>query len=133
MAGKGPTPLPKKTLELRDSWRAKSQPAVTGAFRQGRPRRPRGLRDEARRAWDRVVVELVGAGLLSKADYSMLLTFAELSADVEELRSTLRAEGLTVKAASGAPRAHPAVKLLREAEQALRLVAGELGLSPSGR
>lgn len=77
----------------------------------GAPEPPEWLSSEAREEWDRVVSDLVASGCLARTDRAMLAMYSTLAA---ELRSD--------------PVAMSAAKLTQ-----LRLICGELGLSPIAR
>ena len=71
MGERGAAPLPRRVLEMRGSWRAKARGREPEPERR-RPRCPRWLRPEAKKAWKRLIPQIERMGILATCDENML-------------------------------------------------------------
>jgi P27 family predicted phage terminase small subunit len=140
MGSRGPLP---KSPALRIAGRAGSAAAKpTAAFVPGIPVRPKWLAGEARAEWDRIVPDLDAAGQLAVTDRAALVAYCLAWAElvwattkveeegrlVEEPQQTAKGELLGSKL-----KAHPAVRLQRDAFHRVKVFLVEFGLSPAAR
>lgn len=85
---------------------------------------PRGLSEDGRRFWR----DIASNFRLTEESYELLRVAAFARDRADRARELLAKEGLTVKARSGVPRAHPAAKILTEAEAVFVRALSALGL-----
>lgn len=99
----------------------------------GVPPCPRWLPAAARAEWKRVTKALP-EGLLTQADRGVLVAYCIAFGELQWAVETLAAEGrvITIEK-SGYQAPHPAVAMERSAWEAVRKLAGVLGLDPSSR
>ena len=137
MGSRGPSPTPTKILALRESWRAKRNPAEPRPP-TGRPRRPRWLDSYAKAAWRQIVPQLERMGVLTRIDANALSRYCVLWGRWRKAEEFLqeRGECYLAKDAAGQviglkpyPQARMASQL---AEQLLRLEQ-QFGMTPSAR
>ncbi len=89
---------------------------------------PRWLDDEGRREWRRVIAELKRLGLVTVLDTTRLAQYCDHWSRYLQATNTLREDGLIKDG-----RKHPAATILKEAEQAMRSIASEFGMTPASR
>jgi len=65
-----------------------------GAYRQGRPKRPRGLSEPAQRVWRRLVPQLMRQGILCRLDGPALGVLCEVTAGMEAETAAGRVPGM---------------------------------------
>lgn len=113
------------------------------------PHAPKWLTGEARALWKRLVPELKALGLLTVVDGAALAACCQAWEEFVECTAQLKAEGRVVREpvrlkvinAKGLPeeiageklKAHPAVKLQRDAFARVKSFLGEFGLTPASR
>jgi P27 family predicted phage terminase small subunit len=100
--------------------------------RDGALRMPPGMSPGARRAF-RLVRDEMPAGQIANADQAVLRSFCEIAAQQVAGFRRLAEDGPLVVGAGGRPGKSPYVSLTLEWSAELRLLAGELGLSPRAR
>lgn len=103
-----------------------------------RPRAPKHLTDNARKAWRHVVGLLDRMGVLTEADGVAVEALCEAYADVLSARAELKAFGSNYYQTTGKDggvmhRAHPAVAVLQDADRRLKGWLAEFGLTASAR
>jgi P27 family predicted phage terminase small subunit len=106
--------------------------ARSGAVKSGAPTMPTWLPEAARKEFRRVAAVLKTAGLLSPIDLGILVSYCLAVAEVIDCTERLVAEGLTIKT-HGQVIPHPLLKPRAAAEQRVRSLAMELGLTPVSR
>lgn len=97
------------------------------------PDPPAYLDKEGRLAYLRVATILVEMGVASGADVDALSMFALNYSDFIQDLKTVRKEGRTVRAGTGASKAHPLIALYREAMRDMMATLGRFGLTPADR
>ncbi len=90
--------------------------------------RPRWLRGEARREWNRLAPQLARAGVLTEMDRSALIGLCEMWARWREAEGILDKEGLIRDG-----RRHPASTIAAKCYDQWRAMLAEFGLTPSSR
>lgn len=95
--------------------------------REAIPAAPEGI-DPA--AWASIYAD--GPHLTAR-DARLVAMLLRLHADAAALRALLDAEGRIVRGARGTPAAHPAARMLRDAEAAIVAVSSALVLTPAAR
>lgn len=88
------------------------------------PATPKGLKVRGRGFWQRTVK----AFDLSDLELELLAEVCRLLDEVDELRASVEAEGMTVKGSTGQLRVHPAVGELRQHRLALGRLLAQLEL-----
>lgn len=139
LRGKPPKPISLKILGNNPG----NRPAVgASAFPVGTPEPPDWLDAEALEEWQRIVPELEAAGFLSRVDRSALAAYCQAYAELEITTQLLQVEGRIVNEpiqnAKGEllgerKKAHPVVRLQRDAFARLKTYLVEFGLSPGSR
>ena len=137
MGERGPARTPTRVLALRASWRAKTR---SGEVQPpaGKPRCPRWLKKEAKRAWKELVPQLEGMGILARCDRNAIARYCQTLAMWREANEWLAQHGdvFPERDAAGrvvAIREYPHVaRVIRLGEQLLRLEK-QFGLTPSAR
>lgn len=87
----------------------------------------------AREMWDRVCPSLCSAKVMQVTDYHNLEVFCMAYDRVRLADEDLRANGLVVSSAQGAPMKNPAATILNEASRQMATFGALLGLDPSSR
>lgn len=83
--------------------------------------------------WRRVVPELVRSGVLAKVDRALCINWCVTWARLREAERLLTTHGLLVPGATGGTVRNPASATAIQLRQSMRLLAAELGLSPTAR
>lgn len=99
---------------------------------KGMPKMPTWLPAEAQAEWRRVLPILKEMGTVSAADQSIIASYCLAVADLQIASEILDRDGMTVPG-EGSLRPHPACGIQRHAMHAIRILGGELGLSPMSR
>jgi P27 family predicted phage terminase small subunit len=115
-------------LRIRGSKRAKLAQRP-GTVRAGAPKMPAWLAELAQKAWRETVRAIRAAGLLCQADGGILAAYSLAVAEVEETTVLLARKGLMVES-HGQTYPHPLLKTRAAAEQRVRSLGSELGLTP---
>lgn len=93
---------------------------------------PLGLDDRMKVVWRIVVRDLAGAGVLDRADWSVVEAFAVSVARAREARELLRGRSLLTQNSQGVV-AHPALAIEERSWHRAMALAEQLPLSPWGR
>ncbi len=96
------------------------------------PPAPSWLSADAKREWKRVVPILVDRRILTTADLGSLENYCVAIGTVREMERQLQRDGHVVETEKGTKR-HPAVGIQSDAMTRARLLAAELGLTPTSR
>jgi P27 family predicted phage terminase small subunit len=118
--------------------------AVTsaGTARPGRPDRPRELKGEAAREWERIVPELEAAGWLAVIDRAGLAAYCCAWAQFAWAEGVIQREGAIVsepvqtakgEVVGSRMKAHPAVKMRHDAAAQMGAFLDRFGLTPAAR
>lgn len=98
------------------------------------PPKPAWLSRAAAAEWDRIVPLLLERRVLAEVDLGVLAAYCTAVGDLQMASEALKRKGVARYFKSGTLwKEHPAVKACREAEHDVRLLAGELGVSPASR
>lgn len=106
---------------------------VAGRPSLGELEPPSWLPDMAREFWVGAVARLVEVGLLDRIDAPVLEMLAVQYARWREAGELLAREDVLVESKRGGPRAHPAVKMEREAHLLFLRTAEHFALTPIAR
>lgn len=137
MGGKGPPPTPKRILELRGSWRAKTG-ADTLDVDPETPDPPHWMNELELSVWHRLVELLCNLRIIGIIDQYALSRYCVLSARFLEIREFLQENGDTfpVKSGSGITtmrKQWPQVKEMGNIADKLLRLEKEFGMTPSAR
>ena len=139
---RGRRPKPTKLKLLLGNPGKRRLPKDEPAPRVSTPSCPEWLSKAAKSEWKRIVPELEEMGLLTIADRAALASYCQAFAELEIATKLLDKEGRVVEQErydrTGAPvggiiKAHPAVKLQRDAFTRVKQFLVEFGLSPASR
>jgi P27 family predicted phage terminase small subunit len=131
MASPGRIPMSTADMALRGGWRAKNR-AQDGAVKPKAPSMPAWLPAAARKVWRQTVAAIRAARLLCPADAGVLASYCLALVEVEECTARLAVEGLMVEC-RGQRYPHPLVKVRAQAQQRVRALGSEMGLTPLSR
>ena len=137
MGERGPARTPTSVLKTRGSWRAKARKGEPQP-KKGRPRCPRWIKPEARRAWRELIPQLEMMKVLTKIDKNALVRYCQTLAMWREAHEFLQKHGTVYSERdSGGKvtglREYPQVaRVLRLSEALLRLEK-QFGLTPAAR
>jgi len=142
MGLRGPLPKPTRLRILQGNPGKRALPKGEPQPKPGIPRCPRWLSANAKAEWRRIVPELKRLGLLTIADLAGLCAYCQAFAELQDATRTIDREGriVTVPVLNGKGehvgdirKAHPAVKLQRDAFARVKSFLCEFGLSPATR
>jgi P27 family predicted phage terminase small subunit len=129
---RGPPPKPTKLKKLEGTYRKDRDVGRELEPPPGVPVRPKWLDREACAEWDRVVPQLVELKVLTGLDGAALERYCVAHSNWVKAQRDVQKNGAVLKSQFG-PMKNPNVKIAQDERAAARLLAGELGLSPSAR
>jgi P27 family predicted phage terminase small subunit len=129
MGARGPLPEPSNVRKLRG---ARKVPDPSRPI-PGLPEPPEGLSAAARIEFLRLAHDLYWAGLISSLDRDVLGVLADNLVLHREAMAEVERSGTLVRDRDGNVRKNPAVSVVRGTSAEIRVLAGQLGLTPSGR
>lgn len=94
---------------------------------------PEHLDKNARAEWDRITVELVKAGLLTRLDRTALALYCQTFSRWVEAETKVRTKGAVIRTANGYPIQNPWLNVATSAAKDLKGFLVEFGLTPSSR
>lgn len=142
MGARGPAPTPSKLKKLRGNPGRRKindrepQPA------EATPTIPTWLQGEARAEWKRIVPELRTLGLLTLIDRAALVAYCQAWAELVACTKILQDEGRIITEPivdkegdhiGDKIRAHPIVRMQRDAFARVKVFAAEFGFTPASR
>ena len=132
MARPGPAPTPthlRVVRGVRTDRINKSEPQP----KQREPRCPTWLSREAKAVWKRTAEQLRIMGLLFEADQDVLVAYVTAVVNFQRATKIVDTEGVLIEGRRDGVVTNPAVRVQRDAAQQIRMLAGELGLTPASR
>lgn len=135
MRGRKPAPAEKRIAEGNPGHRPIPEPMLVG----GRPvddemqEPPAHLPRDAQEFWRVSVARLIDVGIVDRVDGPLLEMLAVTYARWRQAARVLAADGHFVIGLGGTLRAHPAIKIERDANQAFLRMAEHFALSPVAR
>lgn len=105
---------------------------IDGALTKA-PAAPSWLPTHAKAEWRRIMPRLVQGGRIAKHELSTVEDYCLCVARKREAEAVLQAEGLTYLSPTGELKRRPETTILKEAIEASRRLASELGLTPAAR
>jgi P27 family predicted phage terminase small subunit len=88
---------------------------------------------EAKAVWKRTAEQLRTMGLLFEADQDVLAAYVAAVVNFQKATKIVDTEGVVVEGRRDGMVTNPAVRVQRDAAQQIRMLAGELGLTPASR
>lgn len=132
MARPGPAPTPthlRVVRGVRTDRINKSEPQP----KQNEPKCPTWMSREAKAVWKRTAEQLRTMGLLFEADQDVLAAYVAAVVNFQKATKIVDTEGVVVEGRRDGMVTNPAVRVQRDAAQQIRMLAGELGLTPASR
>ncbi len=105
--------------------------AVLGALREV-PKAPSWMSKHAKDEWRRVVPQLVAEQKLAAHELAAVEDYCLTTARIREAEEAIQKHGLTFESESG-PKRRPESVILKDAIEARRRLANELGITPASR
>jgi P27 family predicted phage terminase small subunit len=130
---RGRRPLPSQVKRARGNPGKRALPRLEVQPPAGVPECPPQVTGHARAEWDRIVPELLAAGLLTKLDRAALVGYCIAWGQWSEALDALRTHGTLVKSPSGYPMQSPYVAISNKAFEQWTRMLTEFGMSPSSR
>lgn len=132
MAKPGPAPTPTHLRVVRGDRKDRINTKEPKP-KKSKPRCPAWLSDEAKVVWKRTAKQLDGMGLLYEADQDILNAYANAVVNYQKATELVDRSGVLIKGRRDGVVTNPAVRVQRDAATLIRMLAGELGLTPSAR
>lgn len=132
MGRRGPPPKPRALKKLEGTFRKDRDGGNVLEPPPGVPVCPKWLGKVAREEWERVVPQLVTLNVLTGLDGGALERYCVAHGNWVKAQRDVDKSGMVIKTPFG-PQKNPSVKIAMDERAAARLLAGELGLSPSAR
>lgn len=133
MGRRGPPPLPTAIKKQRGTLKkSRELGGEEMAPPPGVPVAPKWLDKEARAEWSRIVPQLVAVNVLTGLDGGALERYCVAHSNWVRAQRAVQTQGTVIKTPFG-PQKNPNVKIALDERAAARLLATELGLSPSSR
>ena len=132
MSRPGPAPTPTHLRVVRGDRKDRintAEPKPKGT----KPRCPAWLCDEAKVVWKRTTKQLDAMGLLFDADQDIIAAYANAVVNYQRATELVDRSGVLIKGRRDGVVTNPAVRVQRDAATLIRMLAGELGLTPSAR
>jgi P27 family predicted phage terminase small subunit len=99
----------------------------------GMPDPPKHLGAKAKKEWKRITPELYRAGLLTKIDGPALASYCDAYAQWVESSDKLKKTGMLARGAKGDPVINPYLKISNAAQERMKQLLVEFGMTPSSR
>jgi P27 family predicted phage terminase small subunit len=132
MGRRGPPPKPRALKKLEGTFRKDRDGGEVLEPPPGMPARPTWLDKEACAEWDRVVPQLEELGVLTGLDGGALERYCVAHSNWVNAQLDVQKRGRMLETPFG-PQKNPMLKVAQDERSSARLLAGELGLSPSAR
>lgn len=132
MARPGPAPTPTHLKVIRGTRpdrinKAEPKPVASD------PKCPTWLNAEGKKVWKRVAAQLKDMQLLFEADQDVLNAYVQAVVMHQEASKVVQREGITVPGRRDEFVKNPALQVVRDSATLIRMLAGELGLTPAAR
>jgi P27 family predicted phage terminase small subunit len=132
MTRPGPKPTPTHLRMLRGDRKDRINTAEPKPRKQ-RARVPAWLSPDARAVWQRTAKQLDAMGLLYAADEDVIVAYVHAVVNYRKATKIVEELGLLVEGRRDGLVTNPAVRVQRDAATLIRMLAAELGLTPSAR
>lgn len=132
MAKPGPAPTPTHLRIVRGDRKDRintNEPKP----KKSKPKCPTWMSDEAKVIWKRTVKQLDQMGLLYEADQDIIAAYVNAVINYQKATELVDRSGVLIKGRRDGVVTNPAVRVQRDSATLIRMLAGELGLTPSAR
>ena len=132
MARPGPAPTPTHLKVVRGERKDRintKEPKPVG----NKPKCPAWLSKEAKQVWKRTAAQLDAMSLLYAADQDILLSYAVAVVTYKQATQLVDQQGVLIEGRRDGQVTNPAVRVQRDQATLIRMLASELGLTPSSR
>jgi P27 family predicted phage terminase small subunit len=142
MGRRGPAPRPSAIDDVLGNPGHRKKNKREPKPKSARPGMPSWLSKDAKTEWKRIVPELAKVGLLTLVDRTALASYCQAHAELQIATRLLDKEGRIVEedvygkdgeVKGTVTKAHPAVKLQRDAFTRVKQFINEFGLTPASR
>ena len=133
MGRRGPAPTPTKIKLLKGETRPVRLNAREPQPSRDLPKLPTDMEPAAKVVWQRVLRDMGSTGVITAADTDMFRAYCESVASYQAAGVLLSKSGPLVRGQKGELVKNPLHQIVRDNRDAIRLLARELGLSPSAR
>jgi P27 family predicted phage terminase small subunit len=132
MARPGPAPTPTHLKIIRGTRpdrinKAEPKPTAT------EPKCPTWLDSNGKKVWRRVAKQLKDMGLLFEADQDVIVAYVQAVITHQAASVVVQNEGIVVPGRRDEFVKNPALQVVRDSATLVRMLAGELGLTPAAR
>jgi P27 family predicted phage terminase small subunit len=132
MAKPGPQPTPTHLRVVRGERKDRINTQEPKPKKK-KPKCPDFLSDEAKVIWRRTAKQLEQMGMLYEADQDILAAYANAVQNYVKASELVDRSGVLIKGRRDGVVTNPAVRVQRDSATLIRMLAGELGLTPSAR
>ena len=101
--------------------------------KKAKPKCPAWLNKEAKKIWKRTAEQLDAMSLLFEADQDILCSYAIAVVTYQQATKLVDEQGILVEGRRDGSVTNPAVRVQRDQATLIRMLASELGLTPSSR
>jgi P27 family predicted phage terminase small subunit len=132
MAKPGPKPVPTHLKIVRGERKDRintNEPKPIKA----EPKCPTWISKDARKVWKRTTDQLRGMGILYEADIDLIVAYCNSVVNYQKATEIVDQQGVLVEGRRDGAVTNPAVRVQRDAATLIRMLASELGLTPSSR
>jgi P27 family predicted phage terminase small subunit len=132
MAKPGPKPVPTHLKVVRGERKDRintNEPKPNSA----EPKCPSWLSPDAKRVFKRTATQLRLMGILFEADIDLITAYANAVVNYQKATEVVDQDGILVEGRRDGLVSNPAVRIQRDAATLIRMLASELGLTPSSR
>jgi len=132
MARPGPAPTPSHLRVVRGDRKDRintNEPKP----KKAKPKCPSWLGKEAKAVWRRTAIQLDLMGLLFEADQDILAAYSVAVVTYKDATKLVEEQGILIEGRRDGLVTNPAVRVQRDQATLIRMLASEMGLTPSSR
>jgi P27 family predicted phage terminase small subunit len=133
MAKPGPAPTPTHLRIIRGDRKDRINTKEPKPDKSKQPKMPDWLSDEAKIIWRRTIKQLKSMNMLYEADQDVIVAYVNAVVNYQKASELVDRSGVLIKGRRDGVVKNPAVQIQRDAATLIRMLAGELGLTPSAR
>lgn len=133
MAKPGPKPLPTHLKMVKGIVRKDRINLHEPKPKNKQPRCPEWLSEDAKKIWKRTIHQLKLMGILYESDIDIIIAYCNAVVNYQKATLIVDQSGVLIKGRRDSVVTNPAVRVQRDAATLIRMLASELGLTPSSR
>ena len=133
MTKPGPAPLPTHLKIVKGTVRKDRINSNEPKPKHKIPRCPEWLSEDAKKIWKRTTAQLKSMGILYEADIDIIVAYCNAVVNYQKASLIVDQSGVLIKGRRDSVVTNPAVRVQRDAATLIRMLASELGLTPSAR